>query len=172
MAKVWNVLAAAASACALLGGCAMTPLPASDSAPPALTWQVRGTETGNTVTVWNKRPEYSARNDEALYVTLRADDAGGVQRIQLAGVGDITCAPLPNGNAIGGTVDIAAQTQTLSPNAQGFVLTSIFLTGWYNVTDTCVSDAPLQQYTVHLTGVAEDFHGNKTTEHLVLVWER
>ena len=99
-------------------------LPASDSTPPRLQWVVRN-RTTNVSHTFNGTATMNVRRGNRFLITLNAIDRQGIHEITLGGHATWNCR---SGN-LGQQRDAAEKTQvqTLHPDANGHVLTRIFL---------------------------------------------
>jgi hypothetical protein len=104
--------------------CEKVPKPSSDPTPPTLKWHVEN-RTTNTATDVTGTGAVSGKKGDEFRVTLIANDPQGIHKITMGGGYTRNC----QGDGLGqtGNGDYAGQTQTLDPDAQGQVLTQIFL---------------------------------------------
>lgn len=155
-------------------GCKKVPKPTSDSTPPKLLWNVldNATSAGSD---HSGSPTINAHRGDKFHITLKANDPEGVKSIELnpgLGSGEIswTCKAPPGGENIAQTktADLGPQTQNLSPDASGNVLTSIFLLQDLDFTMDCQSGWIFTSGKAVLTGRASNYFGGSTTETLTL----
>jgi len=163
--------------CFTLAGAACTnggkvKLPPSDATPPSIVWnvfnhgtQAQGDHPGS--------PSLGAQRGEAYRVLLKAADPQGVQSIQLnptVGSGELAwqCVDQPGGEnlAQNKTATLGPMSQTLAPDGDGNVLTSIFLIEELDFTMPCPAGWSFGGGTAKLTGRASNYYGGTTTEVL------
>ena len=154
----------------LLGGCQKVKKPTSDSTPPKLIWNVFNHATSAQADHPGS-PTINAKFGEKFRVTLKANDPEGVKSIQLnpnLGSGEIvwSCKAPPGGENAAQTksATLGPMTQNLSPDADGNVLTSIFLIQELDFTFQCQSGWTFTSGTAKLTGQASNYLGGTTTE--------
>ncbi|HEV8589980.1 MAG TPA: hypothetical protein VGQ72_13985 [Pyrinomonadaceae bacterium] len=152
--------------------CQKVPKPTSDSTPPKLVWNVLDKAT-NANADHPGSPTINAHRGDKFHVTLKANDPEGVKSIELnptLGAGEIswTCKAPPGGENIAQTktADLGPQTQNLSPDASGNVLTSIFLIQDLDFAMDCQSGWVFTSGKATLTGRAGNYFGGTTTEAL------
>jgi hypothetical protein len=162
-------------ACTFLAGCSnvKVPKPASDSTPPSLVWNVYDHETGAQADHPGS-PTLQAERGDRYRVMLKAQDPQGVQSIQLnpaAGGGEVswTCADLPGPPNLQQDKNLllGPQTQNLAPDANGYVLTSIFLIQELDFSLSCQQAWIFASGTAKLTGRATNYFGGATTETII-----
>jgi hypothetical protein len=143
-----------------LAACDKVDKPTSDSTPPTLTWHVENRTqstaadypaTGATIT--------GAKGDE-FRVTLTAKDPEGIHKITEGGGYVRSCISGDLGQSANG--DFAPQTQTLNPDAEGKVLTSIFLINSYDPDITCNSGFNWTGTTITLDGTGTNYFSGTT----------
>jgi hypothetical protein len=154
------------------GGCKKVAEPKSDSTPPKLVWNVLNKAT-NAGADHPGSPTINAHRGDKFRVTLKADDPEGVKSIELnpgLGTGEIswTCKGPAGGENVAQvkTADLGAQTQTLSPDASGNVLTSIFLIQELDFAMECQSGWSFTSGKATLTGRANNYFSGTTAETL------
>ena len=154
----------------ILVGCQKVKKPTSDSTPPKLIWNVFNHATSAQADHPGS-PTIDAKRGEKFRVTLKANDPEGVKSIQLnpsLGSGEMswTCKAPPGGENIAQnkTATLGPMTQNLSPDADGNVLTSIFLIQELDFTMECQSGWSFTSGTAKLTGQASNYLGGTTTE--------
>lgn len=158
--------ALAATACAN----AKVKLPASDSTPPTLVWNVYNHSTGAQAD-HSGSPTLVVKRGEAHRIMLKANDPEGVKQIQLnpsVGGGGMAwqCVTPPSSGSLAQskTSVIGPQTQDLSPDASGLVLTSIFLIQEMPFAMECQAGWLFNSGSAQLTGRASNYFGGTTTE--------
>jgi hypothetical protein len=164
-------LCLAASACLALAACSnlKVKLPSSDSTPPSLVWTVFSYDT-NATKDHAGSPDLQAKLGERYRVTLKAKDPQGVKSIQVnpsPGTGEINwlCNDSPGGEPLQQAKHalLGPMTQNLSPDSNGYVLTSIFLIHDLDFALTCPSGWTFAGGNAKLTGRATNYHGGVTT---------
>lgn len=149
-------------------------LPESDDTPPKLIWNVYNldTEVGNN---FNGSPTINAKHGERYRITLKAEDKnGGVKFIKInpnlgGGETSYTCKPIVvTGENIAQSKSglLGPMTQNLSPDADGKVLTSIFLIYNLDFNMKCQDGWQFVGGSAYLTGQASNYHGGITTEKI------
>jgi|RhiMetdeSRZDD1v2_1073273.scaffolds.fasta_scaffold227505_2 hypothetical protein len=154
------------------GSCQKVPEPKSDPTPPKLVWNVLDKAT-NANADHPGSPTINAHRGDKFHVTLKANDPEGVKSIELnpgLGSGEIswTCKGPAGGENVAQvkTADLGAQTQNLSPDASGNVLTSIFLIQELDFALDCQSGWSFTSGKATLTGRATNYFAGTTTETL------
>ena len=155
-----------------LVGCQKVKKPASDSTPPKLIWNVFNHGT-NAQADHPSSPTINAKRGEKYQITLKANDPEGVKSIQLnpsLGSGEMswTCKGPPGGENVAQNKNatLGPMTQNLAPDADGNVLTSIFLITELDFTMECQAGWSFSGGTAKLTGQASNYFGGTTTETL------
>jgi hypothetical protein len=169
-----------AACCALAGlsvvvaGCdnVKVKLPASDSTPPILVWNVYNHETGAQADHPGS-PTLNAKRGEHYRIILKANDPGGVKQIKInpsIGSGEMawTCKGPPGGENVAQskTATLGPMTQDLAPDSNNMVLTSIFLIFELDFSMDCQTNWSFSGGSAHLTGQASNYYGGVTTENL------
>jgi hypothetical protein len=159
--------------CLCFAGCADLKVkkPASDSTPPGLVWNVYNHDTGAQADHPGS-PTLNAKLGERYRIILKAADQGGVKSIQFnpnPGSGEIAwvCKPILSGGeniAQKKNATLKKMTQNLAPDANGYVLTSIFLIFELNFSLECQPGLIASDGTATLTGRASNYFGGVTTE--------
>ena len=156
----------------ITGSCQQVPKPTSDSTPPKLVWNVLEKGT-NASADHPSSPSISAHRGDKFHITLKANDPEGVKSIELnpgLGSGEIswTCKAPPGGENIAQTktADLGPQTQNLAPNANGNVLTSIFLIEDVDFSMDCQAGWIFTSGKAVFTGRATNYFSGTTTETL------
>lgn len=139
--------------------------PASDSTPPAITWNVLNKKT-NEGADHPAKTTLQAHWGELYHVTMRANDPEGVQSVEMGGESIWTCA-------VGSTVQkhetvSAAQQQTFAPDAQGYVLTMHFLLEDFDFSFDCQAGYAFTGGSVTLQATATNYFGGTATGTLKL----
>jgi hypothetical protein len=162
------------SLCGILAGCndVKVKKPASDSTPPSLVWNVFNHGTGAQADHVGS-PTLNAKRGESYRITLKAKDTGGVQSIQInpsVGSGELSwqCLDPPGGENVAANKNavLGPQSENLSPDSNGMVLSSVFLLYELDLAMECQSGWSFKSGTAHLTGRATNYFGGVTTEEL------
>jgi hypothetical protein len=141
-------------------GCMKVKLPGSDSTPPVLKWSVIPV-SGPTQTITGSGTINAAIGD-TFDVTLTATDQQGIHEISLASSVSWTCVS-DGANQTAGPGLAAPSVQTLFPDGQGNVLTSIFLMRDVNMGPfECQAGYRLGAVTVILYGKGENYFNGVT----------
>jgi hypothetical protein len=153
-----------------LVGCQKVTKPSSDSTPPKLVWNVLNNAT-KTQADHPGSPTIGARRGERYRITLKANDPEGVKSIQInpsLGSGELTwtCKGPPGGENVAQnkSATLAPMAQNLAPDADGRVLTSIFLIYDLDFTMQCQEGWSFSSGNAKLTGQAGNYFGGTTTE--------
>ena len=153
-------------------GCKKVKKPKEDSTPPKLVWNVYNYGT-NAQADHPGSPTINAKRGAKFRVTLKANDPEGANWIKInpsLGSGEMkwTCKAPPGGENLGQahTADLAPMTRTVSPDANGNVLTSIFLLYDLDFKMECQSGWSFTSGSATLTGQASNYFGGVTTETL------
>ena len=156
--------------CFIIASCQKVKKPTSDSTPPKLVWNVYNHGT-NAQADHPGSPTLNAKRGEKYRVTLKADDPEGVNWIKInptLGSGEMswTCKGPPGGENVAQnkTADLGPMTQNLAPDADGNVLTSIFLITELDFTMECQAGWSFVSGTAKLTGQASNYFNGMTTE--------
>lgn len=150
----------------LQGSSCKTPMPTSDSTPPVLQWSVVRDGTGQTQEFTGSGTVTAGAGD-SFTVTLIAQDPEGVKRIELGGSASWNC--LQGNIGQNKIAHYATKVQNLQPDADGNVLTKIFIihdedpTGW-----TCPSGFSFAGGSATLIGSGHNYFGGVTTGQLVI----
>jgi hypothetical protein len=146
-----------------LAACQKVQKPSSDSAMPTLVWHVEN-RTQNTTTDITGSGSVNGHKGDDFRVTLTASEAGGIHEIDMGGGYVRSCISNDLGQSADG--DYAPLQQILNPDAQGNVLTSIFLIDSYTPDVTCNSPFTWTGTTISLDGKAMNYYSGTTTGHL------
>jgi hypothetical protein len=145
-------------------------LPPSDSTPPSFVWNVFNHGTSAQVDHTGS-PNLSAQRGETYRIIVKANDPQGVRSIQLnptAGSGELAwqCKNPPGGESLAQnkTVTLGPMTQDLAPDANGQVLTSIFLIQKLDLAMPCPPSGTLVAGSAKLTGRGSNYFRGTTTE--------
>jgi hypothetical protein len=120
-----NLILALAVALLLIGASCQTTKPASDSTPPAISWDVYDFAANTHATYGGAGGTVSSSTGQSFRVTCKAKDSGGISQITLGGGGSYGCSQGDVGSIK--HMDQITDVQNLSPNASNQVLTEIFL---------------------------------------------
>ena len=165
-------LGAALGLCLTVAGCTNLKVkkPSSDSTPPALAWTVFSYDT-NATTSHAGSPSLQAKWGESYRVTLKANDPQGIKSIQInptVGSGEINwvCNDPPGGESLQQAKDalLGPMTQDLTPDANGYVLTSVFLIHDLDFSLSCQPGWTFGGGTATLTGRATNYYSGVKTE--------
>ena len=165
-------LGAALGLCLTVAGCSNLKVkkPSSDSTPPALTWTVFNYDTSVTKDHAGS-PSLQAKRGESYRVTLKAKDPQGIKSIQInptVGSGEINwlCNDPPGGENLqqAKSALLGPMNQDLTPDANGYVLTSIFLIHDLDFSLACQPGWTFASGTATLTGRATNYYSGVTTE--------
>ena len=158
------------AACVLLVLAACTnlkvKLPASDSTPPMLVWNVYSHDTSQQ-NDHPGSPTLTAKRGQTFRITLKASDPQGVKSIELnptLGGGELAWQCTSGGLGQNKTATLAPMVQNLSPDSNGMVLTSIFLIQSLDFTMECQAGWTFKGGSGQLTGRASNYFGGVTTE--------
>lgn len=169
-ARRWAAGALAASLCLTFAGCDNLKVkkPDSDSTPPVLVWNVYDHDSGQQADHPGS-PTLSAQRGDSFRIILKANDPQGVHKIQMnptLGGGEMTwqCTSGDLGQQKNAT--FGPLTQTLAPDSNGMVLTSIFLIFELDLAMACQSGWSFSSGQARLTGQANNYFGGVTTEVL------
>jgi hypothetical protein len=140
-------------------------MPTSDSTVPLLSWHVENQSNGTSANISGSGAA-AAKANETLRITLKADDPEGVKYIELRGGYTVDCrAGSAASNASGG---YTTDAQTLGPDADGKVLTSIFLIKTITPDTACPGGSTFVKTTVSLNGVARNYFSGQANATLVI----
>lgn len=153
-------IAALAVTMLAISGCTSVPAPTSDSTPPVLKWHVENRTANTSQDITGSGTVTGAPGDD-FRVTLTASDPEGIHQIDLGGGYTESC--LGDGVGSNGNGDFATQTQTLHPDAQNKVLTSIFLIANANHITDCDSGFTWKGTTIEFTGDGINYFNGKTS---------
>jgi hypothetical protein len=158
--------------CLIIANCQKVKKPSSDSTPPKLVWNVYN-HGANTQADHPGSPTLNAKRGETFRVTLKADDPEGVNWIKInptLGSGELswTCKGPPGGENVAQSknADLGPLTQNLAPDADGNVLTSIFLITELDFKMDCQAGWSFVSGSAKLTGQASNYFNGITTETL------
>ena len=155
--------------CLAIASCQKVPQPKSDSTPPSLVWNVFNYGTSAQAD-HNGNPTINVKRGEKYRITLKANDPEGVKQIKLnpsLGSGELswTCKAPPGGENVAQNKNatLGPLVQDLSVDANGNVLTSIFLLQDVDFTMECQSGWSFTSGSGKLTGQASNFFNGTTT---------
>jgi hypothetical protein len=156
----------------ILAGCPNLKVkqPTSDSTPPSLVWNVFNHATQQQADHPGS-PTINAKRGESYRLILKAKDPEGVKSIQInpnLGSGEMgwQCTDPPGGENVAQnkTATLGPMTQNLAPDANGMVLTGIFLIYELNFAMDCPAGWKFVSGGAQLTGRATNYFGGVTTE--------
>jgi hypothetical protein len=143
--------------------------PKSDSTPPSLVWNVFNYST-RAQSDHNGSPTINVKHGERYRITLKANDPEGVKQIRInptVGSGELvgTCKAPPGGENVAANrnATLAPMTQDLAPDANGNVLTSIFLLYDVDFKMDCPQGWSFTSGSGKLTGQASNYFSGTTT---------
>ena len=146
-------------------------IPPKDPTPPSLSWSVYHHGTGQR-NEHSGSPTLNAKHGDRYRILLIATDPGGVKSIEInsvVGSGEVEwfCDD-PAGGGFGDRKHsmLSPQTLTLTPAADGKVLSSAFVTYELDLTLACNPGWTFTSGRAFLTGRATNYHGGTTTEVL------
>jgi hypothetical protein len=151
--------------CSLVVGCNKVPMPSADGTAPLLSWHVENQSTGASTNIPGSGA-VSAKPNETLRITLKADDPEGVKYIELSGGYTVDCRT--GGAASNASGGYTTDKQTLGPDADGKVLTSIFLIKTITPDVTCPGGSTFVKTTVSLNGLGRNYFSGQTNETLIV----
>jgi hypothetical protein len=160
-----RVLVAVAAVLLGAAACEKVPKPTSDSTPPTLNWHVEN-RTTSTASDYAGSGSVTGKKGDEFRVTLTAKDPEGIHKITMGGGYTRSCIDGNIGQSATG--DYAGQTQTLNPDSDGKVLTSIFLINSYTPDVTCNGGFTWQGTTIGLNGSGENYFSGKTNGTLTI----
>jgi len=157
-----------ASLCFIIAGCSnlKVKLPTSDSTPPSLTWNVFHHATREQADHPGS-PTIHAKRGDSCRILLKAKDPEGVKTIQInptLGGGEMTWQCASGDLAKNMSATLGPITQNLAPDANGMVLTSIFLAFELDFSMDCPAGWSFASGSAQLTGRAGNYFGGVTTE--------
>ena len=160
------------SLCLTFAGCSNLRVkqPISDSTPPSLVWNVFNYATQQQ-TDFPGSTTINAKLGERYRVILKANDPEGVKFILINpayGDGEIgwRCNHYSGGENVAQnkTLTLGSKSQNLAPDANGMVLTSIFLIFELNFELDCQAGWSFASGRAQLTGQAGNYFGGVSTE--------
>jgi hypothetical protein len=151
----------------LLGAtaCEKVPKPSSDSTPPILKWHVEN-RTANTATDISGSGHVSGKKNDEFRITVTANDPEGIEKITMGGGYTRSCVSGNLGQT--GNGDYAGQSQSLAPDAQGKVLTQIFLIQSVTPDVTCSGGFTWQGTSIGLNGSGTNYFNGTTNGSLTI----
>lgn len=163
--QLW-LIPAAVLVMLMMQGCDKTSAPTSDSTPPTLKWTVIRPDTPNQTI--NGSGNITAQPGDSFDVTLTAEDPQGIHEISLAATTSWTCSAGDVAQTSGPSLG-SPTVQTLSPDSEGNVLTSIFLIEDVNFGPfNCPAGYTLIGATITLLGTGENYFSGVTNGSLVI----
>ena len=149
-----------------LVSCSRVLLPASDSTPPTLRWNVQNV-IDSTSQDFSGNGTLTVRVGDRYRVTLFADDPQGVHIISLAASTGWSCVSGDIGQNSGPGLAVP-ETQTFSPDSDGYVLTTALILRNAPVGPfSCPAGWTFTGATTTFIGSAENYYGGAVTGHLV-----
>ena len=147
----------------LFSACTTTTAPTADTTPPILMWFIHNQTTGDTSTILGNGT-LNASTNETFSITLKAEDPQGIKFIQLGGNGQMLCQgggpEFPQSTA---SFALGQDSQSLSPDSSGNVLTSIILIKPVTPETTWASASfSLINYKVFLDGLGSNYFPGDT----------
>jgi len=153
--------------CITLIACTTVTPPSSDPTPPVLTWHIENQTTGASSSVTGSGSVAASVND-SIRITLKADDPQGIQLIELGGGYVTSCQAGDAASSASGS--FGTDSQPLSPDAQGNVLTSIFLIKTVVPDVSCPGGSSWQSTSVSLNGLGRNYFSGTTTGTLAITY--
>lgn len=160
-----------ALACLLCtAGCAKVPKPSADSTPPILRWHIENLSTNKDVD-FTGSADYSAKPGDSLRITLKSEDPEGIRGIAWNGGFTVECRHPEEPLAQNSSGLYKPGQQTLSPDPNNMVLTSIFLvrTFEFDPIPTCRPGLEFRCMVACLYGAGENYFSGVTNEGLRVV---
>ena len=144
-----------------------TPKPSSDSTPPTVKWTVLN-KANNEQKEITGDGKIDAKQGNTFKVTCIAEDSGGVHEISLSDEVQWTCKSAGSLASTSGPSLGTPEKQTLNPDSNGDVLTTIFI----NRDETlgpyaCQSNWNLSSATLTLSCSGENYYNGITKAQLV-----
>ncbi len=151
--------------CLVLTSCKVTK-PLSDGTPPVFKWHVLNSSTGDSVDIVGDGAFYAKPND-AIAITLKAEDPEGVSYISSGGGGTKSChgKGVAYNEAIGSTFH---QEQYLYPDAQGKVETLAFLLLNTTSSADCRSGYSFTGTRISIHGTGRNYFSGETISTLTI----
>lgn len=154
----------------IFSGCDKLKKPASDSTPPTLKWVVYFFDTNTDQHITSSGQTVKVKKGQEVRVTLICEDKdGGVSKITFGGGFTYGCTSGSlgqNGNGL-----LASDVQNLSPDANGYVLPSIFLMRNFTMNFSCNPGYTLTGGKYELAGSGENYYGGTVNSMLFLQME-
>ena len=152
-----------------LAGCGTTKvdLPSSDSTPPTLKWSVLNDKTGERIE-YTQNTTIAAKWGDSFTVTLIATDPQGVKKIQTKLEGGWSCRPVLSNENVESASSLTTipSIQSLSPDKDGKVLTSIFMIDNVGLGFKCQKGWVLKSGALQLNGQALNYFGGTASSSL------
>lgn len=140
----------------LLTACTTTPPNTNETTPPTLTWTVHNGTAGTFQTYkGSSNPVIHATQGTQYFITLRADDLGGIKQITLGFSTEWTCSE--DGVAQSASSLGVEQVANFSPDSNGNVLTSQFMLNEDTVNFTCNSGFKFDSGADGFSGTSTNF---------------
>ena len=155
-------------ACSLLlvSGCEKVQKPSDDTTPPTLRWTAINAQTNDQLK-FNGSGTVNARMGDYFTVILVAEDPEGIHQITMSASTQWGCHSGNIGQSHGPSLG-ATQVQNLQPDAQGKVLTSIFLIQNANMNFQCQSGFQFTGGSVVFSGTGTNYGGQKVSGTLTI----
>jgi hypothetical protein len=151
-----------------IAGCQKVSKPNADPTPPSIVWNVFNYGT-NAQADHPGSPTLNAKRGEKFRITLRANDPEGIKSIKLnptLGSGELswTCKAPPGGENVAQNKNatLGPLERSVGPDANGEVLTSIFLIQDLDLTMECQKDWIFVSGTAKLTGQGTNYFAGTT----------
>ena len=152
----------------LIVGCTPTKKPTADNTPPSLTWSVANEKTKKNTDIFGTGTAY-AKPNEALTITLNANDPEGLSYVGISGGWSQICED-PNGGELTGNTTSGSYEpteRTLAPNAFNNVVAGAYVA--IKITDQ--PDCPagsIALFQIILRGIGRNYFRGETSEDLVI----
>jgi hypothetical protein len=150
----------------VIAGCDKVQKPPKDTTPPVLRWTAIKSETGDQLK-FTGNGTINARMGDYFTVILVAEDTEGIHQIKLGASTGWSCRNGDVGQNVGPSLG-AQMVQNLNPDAQGKVLTSIFLIQNANMTFQCQSGFIFTGGSTVFSGSGTNYGGQIVTGKLTI----
>ena len=151
---------AVAAVVVLLTGCDKVDKPTSDSSAPSLQWTVLDETTKQSTTIAGQG-DFPGVRGRSYNVTLKAIDAQGIHEIRLGSSTAWGCKSGNLGQSHGPSLD-TEDVQVLNPDADGKVLTEIFLLRSTSAIFDCSSGFTFSGGTTSMFGTGKNYFNGVT----------
>jgi hypothetical protein len=150
----------------LVAGCSKVTKPTSDSTPPTLRWHIINKADNSTQDI-SGSGTIAAHMGDFYVVTFFAEDQQGIHKISLSSNVFWQCASGDTAQNHGPSLGVT-NSQTLQPDSQGNVLTSIFLIENADISGfDCQSGYTFNGGSLAFSGQGENYFNGTTQGELV-----